>query len=108
MPYVQVEPDVYLEHKGVTVWHTYKEGTDEECQYHFTTDPKTADECHFHGTRGHFDARLLAARWERTPTVGAWNDYWKPRFRTEEECIEALIRAAIEEGRLPCVRDTRP
>ncbi len=101
MPYRYVEPDVFLEHKGVSIFPVYRSGTDEPWTYWFTTDPATCDDECGHGERGHFDARMLAARWSETPTVAQWDDFWKPRFKREHEAIDALIRGAIDEDRLP-------
>lgn len=102
MPLVQVEPDIRLEHNGVTVFETYPDGfIDGPSYYWFTTDPKTSDGSWEHGRNGHFDARILTGLWPGTPTVGVWDDWWKPRFRTEDEAIDMLIRKAIDEGRLP-------
>ena len=102
MPYAYREPDVALEHNGVTIWPVYKDGmADETWNYWFTTDQETCDQCHGHVEYGHFDARMLAGRWSETPTVDEWEKFWKPRFRREREAIDALIRIAIDEGRLP-------
>lgn len=100
MPYVKVDPEIYLTHKGVDVFCTYGDGFDSPCTYWFTTNPDTADECHMHGTGGHFDARMFVRLWGTTPTVAQWEDWWRPRFRTEEEAIEALIETEIDNGRL--------
>jgi hypothetical protein len=101
MPYAYVEPSIYLEHKGVEVFHVYRDGTDEPWSYWFTTNPKTADDCHAHGEGGHFDARMLARQWSETPSVRQWDDWWRPRHRREDEAIEALIRKEIDAGLLP-------
>jgi hypothetical protein len=102
MPLTHVEPDVFLEHSGVEVYHIYEDyGLGGPVSYWFTTDPSTSDDFFGHRNRGQFDARLLAARWSETPTVTQWDDWWQPRFTTEHDAIEALIESAIEEGRLP-------
>lgn len=97
MPYRYVEPEVYLEHAGVTVFNTYHSGTDEPCKYWFTTNPEAADDS---GGDRQFDARLFAGKWPSTPTVQQWEDWWKPRFRLEYEAVEALIKTAIDDGKV--------
>lgn len=105
MPYRYVEPEVYLTHQGVSVFHVYREGTDEPWSYWFTSDPRTADQTHAHGSGGHFDARMFAARWSDTPTVQQWDDYWRPRWRTEADAINALVVMAIEAGKVTNATD---
>ncbi len=108
MPLVQVEADLFLERKGVEVFHTYPDGLIENVsRYWFTTDPETADHSCAHGERGHFDVRLLAARWSQTPSVGQWEEWWKPRCRTEDEAMAMLLQRAIDEERLPLRREGR-
>lgn len=101
MPYVMVDPEVVFEHRGVIVFHTYSSGyVGHPCRYWYTTNPKNSDECHLHGTHGHFDVRMFAGRWGSTPNVAEWEEFWKPRFRTEDECILALIEGAIDSGKV--------
>lgn len=97
MPYAYVEPDVFLEYKGVTVYHTYRSGTTESWEYWFTTDKDSADEC---GGHGHFDARIFTGLWSETPNVHQWDEWWKARFKTEGGAVDALIRTAIEDGKI--------
>lgn len=102
MPYAYRKPDIAFEHGGVAIYPVYKDGmADNPWDFWFTTDPETADECHAHGERGHFDVRMFAARWSQTPTIHQWDEFWEPRFRTEQDAIEALIRSAIDDGRIP-------
>jgi hypothetical protein len=99
MPYTYTEPAIFTERSGVTVWHMYDEMS---CpmKYWFTTDAETADEFHGHGRCGNFDARLFACRWATTPTIAQWEDFWKPRFQTEDEAVAFLIHDAIDTGRI--------
>ena len=96
MPYRYVEPDEFITHQGVTIWHAYRDGTDEPHTYWFTTKPEQADG----GGDGWFDARRLTGLWSDTPTIAQWEGWWSPRYRVEDEAIEALIRTGIEEGRI--------
>jgi hypothetical protein len=41
MPYEWVDPEMFLEHKGVKVWHCYKDDVVSGCW--FTTDPSDCD-----------------------------------------------------------------
>lgn len=100
MPFAYVEPDIFISHQGVDVFHTYKDGGDRHSPLWFTTDPKTADDCYSHGQRGHFDVRYFT-RLANPQNEAVWQGWWKPRFRTEDEAIEALIKTEIEAGRLP-------
>jgi hypothetical protein len=99
MPYVRVDPDLYLEHRGVEVFPLY-EVDGAPCSYWFTTNPDNADDFLGHGKEGQFDVRKFTRLWPDCPTVAQWNDWWKPRFRLEEEAIQALIEQEIEAGRL--------
>lgn len=101
MPYVKVEPEIYLSHKGVDIYHVYKDGSNEPWGYWYTTNPETADDCFSHGEGGHFDARMFVRLWETTPTVAQWDGWWQPRFMHDEDAIEALIRTEIDAGQLP-------
>lgn len=86
MPYYSewVEPEVFIEHNGVTVYRVYKnDNLDEGVRsYWFTVDPENtnADETS-HGDGGSFDVRHLG---------GYVND----------DSILPVIRAAIDNGRL--------
>jgi len=100
MPYQYTSPDIFLTHNGVAVFHMYDVGDSCRIQYWFTTDPTTSDDFYGHGNRGQFDARRSVRRWPDTPTVAQWDDWWKPRFRTEDEAVAALIKTEIDEGRL--------
>src|SRR5882672_9789132 len=103
MPYRYIEPDIFLKHKEVKVYHVYRDGTDEPWTYWFTTNPATADDSYGHGKGGHFDARMLAGKWAETPSIAQWEEFWKPRFKHEEDAIAAMIETAIDEGRLPAL-----
>jgi hypothetical protein len=46
---------------------------------------------------------MFVRRWETTPTVAQWEDWWKPRFTTEDEAVQALITTEIDAGRLSVV-----
>jgi len=101
MPYVYVEPELFMEHGDVEVFHVYRDGTDEPWDYWFTTNPETADASYGHGSGGHFDTRMLAGKWEDTPTIVQWEDFWRRRFKTEDDAIEALIKSAIDNKVIP-------
>ena len=57
MPYVWVDPEVFMEHNGVTVFHVYKNDFEEEGRraYQSSTDPAGEDEGDFV-----FDVRALS------------------------------------------------
>ena len=38
MPMSWVEPEVFVEHKGLTVYHAYKDDTDQRLEYSYQTD----------------------------------------------------------------------
>lgn len=97
MPYLYVEPSVYLEHQDVLVFETYDAGTNEPCKYWFTLEPEAADDG---GGDRQFDVRSFVGEWPGTPTVRQWEDWWKPRFRLEHEAIAALLEKAIDEGKI--------
>lgn len=100
MPYRYVEPDIFLSHNGVDVFYTYREGTDTRWTYWYTTDPEHADGGYGHGEGGVFDARYFT-RVADPQNWGVWQDWWKARFKNEEEAIRSLIIAEIEAGRIP-------
>lgn len=100
MPYVRVEPEMFLEHGGVEVFHVYRDGTNEPWSYWFTIDPDTADDGYAHGKGGHFDVRRFVGRWENTPNVAQWDEWWQPRFKTEDDAVKALICTAIDQGHI--------
>lgn len=101
MPYVYVEPEVFINHNGVDIFHAYRDGTNEPWTYWFTTNPATADNSHGHGLGGWFDVRRLTGKWSDTPSVAAWDEWWRCRFMHESEALDALIKEAIDDGRLP-------
>lgn len=91
MPYriEHFDAEMRLSHAGIDVFCTYEDGA--IWRYWYSTDPEGGNE---------FDARQFARISEGTPTVAAWEEWWKPRFKTEDEAIDALIIAAIEDGRV--------
>ncbi len=102
MPYRKFDPELFHEHNGVEVYHTYDDGgIGAPADYWFTTDPTSADDFYGHGNRGQFDVRRLVGRWGGTPSIGQWEDWWKLRHTSEEAAILALIEGAIEDGALP-------
>ncbi len=101
MPYRYVEPDIFITHSGIDVFYTYRDDSS-PFKYWFTLDMQDADDSH-----AGFDARLFAG-FSQTPTVGAWEDWWKPRFRTEDEAIEALVKIAIDDGRIRAAKEGTP
>lgn len=100
MPYTYVEPEIYLTHNGVEVFHGYSDGDDTPCDYWFTTNQEQADNFSGHGKNGWFDARIFAGLGVNV-TVGAWDGWWRPRFKAEADAIRALVIGAIDQGRLP-------
>ena len=85
MPFTYSDPEVFLEHNGVTVWHVYKDDDMDQgardCWY--TTEIDGGDSF-FHGQNGTFDYRELTTEYPDTD-----ND------------ARAAIIAAIESGELP-------
>ena len=82
MPYEWVDPEVFVEYNGVTVYHVYK--NNHPMYYHFCTDPGDCeDDSNMGGTQ--FDVRDLKPVY----TVGSrrWN-------------MEYTIKAAIDSGEL--------
>jgi hypothetical protein len=69
MPYKWVEPELYLEHKGVKVYHTYKSGNENDMMsYIFTTDMScddSEDDSEFQ-----FDVRDLANELQKKVWLG--------------------------------------
>lgn len=120
MPYItaDVEPEVFIEHNGLKVYHTYKNDCIDEGakSYWFTTDPEgveSDDWCRF-------DVRSLAtpaaAGFDRHPPFQSSDEFLSaPPERQEEirqawsewhtvgepSVIAAVIKEAIEMGLLP-------
>ena len=115
MPYqtTWVEPERFLEHRGVVVFHTYKnddldEGTR---RFEFTVNTECSGcdaRCDEAQCRHVFDVQDLST-WQEpahppyctgehdTPeNHAAWDRHWQ----VEEEAIRAAIIAAIEQGEL--------
>jgi len=87
MPYITqwVDPDLFLEHQGVQVWHTYKEQEyDDRLHYWFTADPDNTDR------DSYFDVRELPAYASLMPTP-------RPLSDDIPEFHKTVIRAAIEQ-----------
>jgi hypothetical protein len=113
MPYIQqyVEPDVFLEHNGVTVYHAYEDGSYyERYTYHFTTDPEGEDG----DDEFEFDVRDLPGFDEKCPPRKnfrkpdpaldkLWNEYHKNDVLAQQQKI--AIMAAIDAGLLPTPDD---
>jgi hypothetical protein len=77
MPMIWVEPEVFLEHEGVTVYHAYKHGgLGSRLRYWFNTDPDETDVFDF-------DVRSLPD--------------W-----TDDGSADSTIRSAIDHGLIPC------
>ena len=110
---VWVDPELVLEHRGVRVFHTYKDDDVNQGQrrYWYTINPQcgVADSlCEDQPCRHVFDVRALST-WHPpaepryctgandTPeTRAAWDRYWE----LEKEAVKAAITAAIEEEEL--------
>lgn len=117
MPYksVWVKPAVFLRHKGVIIYRTYRyddvdAGTSE---YTFTTNPEYTDYKEYYEGTGVFDARELSTFHEpphpqyihssmddetRAKLHMEW-DVWR-ESEVEERAIKKAIRDAIELGLL--------
>ncbi len=118
MPYRTewVEPGLFLQHRGVKVYFTYRNGEIEQGarEYGYTLDPLCGeDECSCKAVecRNVFDVRDLST-WTPPPQppflMGAndtpenreaWRRYEEEEV--EEKHIKAAIRKAIERGFLP-------
>lgn len=98
MPTKWVEPELFMEYKGVKIWHTYKtcDGVATQMEYWYTTD-QMEDDCEKSDRRFIFDARELPG----------WHDpsYGK---RTEEETIKYAIRKNIDKNNLIFPEDNKP
>lgn len=84
MPYKTewVEPEIFLTHKGVTVWHCYKDGEYDRMLHYWFTVTKV-DLADYDDGEHEFDVRELKA------------------FRPElDDDPDAVIRAAIDSGEL--------
>lgn len=113
MPYTSewVAPEKLLKHKGVTVYHTYKDDEIDQSQrwYHFVTDESDGED----GDSA-FDVRDLST-WTELPPLPTIDvgmtvkqvrqiekqllklgDYWRRHFN---HC-QAVIKAAIEKGEI--------
>ena len=114
MPYktIWVEPEVFLEHNGVTVYHTYRDDDFDQGAnwYWFRLDQEENDE-------GKFDIRDLdtdklldnpppyrnGTEWdsttpqERDAIMEAWNKWYESGF---DEARRAVLRYAIDNGLL--------
>ena len=115
MPYktVWVEPEVFLEHNGVTVYHTYKDDDIEQGadRYWFTLREDGGED------EGAFDIRYVdplgllrnhpplkcgpswdsATPQERDAITEAWAEWYESGF---DEARRAVLRNAIDKGLL--------
>ena len=96
MPFRQVEvpPEVFLEHAGVTVYRTYRnDDIDEPRTFLFGLSPEVSDDSPT-GDHGHFDVRELPAEiLARHPGVN----------EGEDVAIRGAIREAIDNNTIPYV-----
>ncbi len=115
MPYHTswVEPELFLEHQGIPVFHTYRHDVIEEGsqRYLYTVQPECGAEeshCEAEPCRHMFDVRALAS-WQPplhppycTGTQNTHENYaaWEQFWQQEQEAIRAAILAAIEKGEL--------
>jgi len=117
MPYVTqwVEADLFLEHQGVRVWHTYSEQEyDSPNHYWFTADEDNTNE------ESHFDVRELPTYAAPphppfifysknldemgpgfAPDSPELSEAWMKWHAAEETFIPDAIRSAIEQNLLP-------
>lgn len=100
MPYVTgyVEPEVFCEVDGVTIYHLYRDGTDDRLNYNFST---TSDE---EDIGRHFDVRDLAAILnERNPDyqIPVYNPYYSPPQNWTGVAKQQVIADALLVGLLP-------
>jgi hypothetical protein len=58
MPYRWIEPELFLEHQGVAVYHCY-DGDGNACYYWYTTDPNDDDWTWSEPDSAQFDIRTL-------------------------------------------------
>ena len=109
MPYSNqwVDPAVYLEHEGVKIYCTYKNGLLESGPntYHFTTCDNDMDEDY------HFDVRDIRRSHITDTETDAWPDITVRLYKTMQEkakangggrnktdIIREILCAAIEQG----------
>lgn len=95
MPYkiVWVEPEVFLEYKGVAVFHSYKNDSFEDrFFYWFTTNPSGVNEI---SDEYQFDVRRIVVPLSETSQTVV--DVLAPPV-SEVEGIAATIRRAIDAG----------
>ena len=60
MPFKYVKPAVFLEYKGVTLYHVYKNGEFSNCRiYWYTTDIEAADEAEGSTCKFDYDVREI-------------------------------------------------
>jgi len=113
MTAVWIDPELFLEHQGVRVYHTYKEDDYDqgERRYEFTTDARCGlldSLCADEPCRHVFDVQALST-WQPTPQPpyccgandtpenrAAWQRYWE----LEATAITTAITAAIDRGEL--------
>jgi hypothetical protein len=90
MPYkeIYVRPDLFLEHNGIQVFHSYGEMEyNEPLLYHYSLDPLQDDD----DERSlEFDIRDLST----------WKDIVALGFIAQEENIADMIREAIDKGEI--------
>lgn len=95
-----VDPEVFLRHKGVTVYHSYKDNTaSQPLRYWYTTNPEYS-ETSFSGKSDpyEFDVRML-----QFPVAEGGRQVVEaltPPFANETEQIADKIRRAIDAGML--------
>ena len=119
MPYktIWVEPEVFLEHNGVTVYHTYRDDDfDQGANWYWFTLREDGDE-----DKGAFDIRDLdtdklldhpppywnGTEWdsatpqERDAIMEAWNKWYESGF---DEARQAVLKHAIDNGLLKALK----
>lgn len=98
-----VDPDVFLTHKGVTVFHVYKDDDYDNGarEYWFSTSPRAEE-----GQPGEFDVRELSTA-VPDPPYPKGVDYdpkpgspWEKFYRERKQRQREAIRAAIDTGEI--------
>lgn len=91
MPYAWLDPEVFLVHRGVTVYHVYKDDRpDNRMNWRFTTD-RLSDE---HNAEAYFDCRAVADRLKGQFTPELLADLHDPKV----EAVRAVVTAGIDAG----------
>lgn len=92
-----VDPEIFLEHNGVTIYHSYKDNVAlQRLSYWYTTNPEYAETIGGEVDPYEFDVRELEVPAPEAPRRVV--EALTPPPNNETERIADLIRRAIEAG----------